>query len=71
MLTGAANALGYQPIEGVKAAIGHVARRIRFTNDFTNSFNDIEKHYDALYRNFEDFFPELQQFVADNPVEST
>lgn len=61
---------GYQPIEGVKAAIGHVARRIRFTNDFAHSFNDIEKHYDALHRNFEDFFPELQQFVTDNPVES-
>ena len=48
-----------------------MARRIRFTNDYANSFNDIEKHYDALHRNFEDFFPELQQFVADNPVEST
>ena len=61
---------GYQPLEGVKNAIGHVAGRIRFANEFANCFNDIEKHYPALQTNFEEFFPQLQAFVVHNPIES-
>jgi len=52
----------YETIEGIGFALDRIAMRIRFSNKFSGSIEDIEQHYPALETAFRQFFPQLLSF---------
>jgi acyl carrier protein phosphodiesterase len=61
----------YAKEEGIAKAISVVAKRIRFTNEFHKTVDDIEKHKHEIEKQFLLFFPELITFVSQHGPEST
>ena len=61
----------YAKEEGIAKAISVVAKRIRFTNEFHKTVDDIEKYKHAIEKQFLSFFPELITFVSQHGPEST
>lgn len=61
---------GYASPAGVFKAIAYVANRIRFSNSFHESVEDIEMHYEELAERFERFFPQLIAHVASKDPEA-
>ncbi len=59
----------YAELDSVGFALDRIASRIRFRNNFTNALPEIETHYVALEQGFLRFFPDLEQFVADQALE--
>ncbi|MCJ8299768.1 MAG: ACP phosphodiesterase [Pseudomonadales bacterium] len=54
----------YESLEGIGFALDRIAARIRFNNTFSGCIEDIERHNLQLERLFLDFFPQLQQHIA-------
>jgi len=59
----------YKSIEGIGLALDNIAKRIRFTNQFTNSLEDINKHYLELEQLFLVFFPQLISHITKRNLE--
>jgi len=59
----------YETIEGIGFALDNIAKRIRFSNQFSGSIEDITRHYDELEAVFLDFFPQLVDHVEKQSVE--
>ena len=55
----------YETIEGIGFALDNIAKRIRFTNQFSGSIEDITRHYLELEAVFLAFFPELIEHVIE------
>jgi len=53
----------YETIEGIGIALDNIAKRIRFTNQFSGSIEDINRNYLELEKVFLAFFPELINHV--------
>jgi len=53
----------YETTAGVGLALDNIARRIRFTNNFSGAIEDIHRHYSELETVFLEFFPELTNHV--------
>ena len=61
----------YETLNGVGFALDNIAKRIRFSNQFHGSIEDIERNYAELERVFLVFFPELIEHVALHSSEDT
>ncbi len=59
----------YETVEGIGLALDNIAKRIRFTNDFDGSIEDIHRHYDELEEVFLNFFPQLIAHVKKQSLE--
>lgn len=59
----------YETVEGVGLALDNIAARIRFTNTFTGTTEDIARHYTKLDALFVSFFPELIKHVKQRGLE--
>ncbi len=60
----------YETIEGIGIALDNIAKRIRFTNQFSGSIEDINNNYLQLEKVFLAFFPELINHVYLNRLET-
>jgi acyl carrier protein phosphodiesterase len=60
----------YESIDGVGRALDNIAKRIRFTNNFAGTAEDIIRHYSELDELFLAFFPELIKHVNEFNLES-
>lgn len=59
----------YETVEGIGYALDNIAKRIRFTNQFNGSIEDIHRHYDELEAVFLAFFPKLIAHVNKHGAE--
>lgn len=59
----------YESIDGLGLALDNIAKRIRFTNQFHGSIEDIKLNYDELNELFLLFFPQLQAHVKNHSPE--
>ena len=59
----------YETIEGVGLALDNIAKRIRFTNNFTGAAEDIAQNCHELESVFLAFFPELIEHVNEHALE--
>jgi len=59
----------YETIEGIGSALDNIAKRVRFTNQFSGSIEDIHRNYAELEAVFLTFFPELIEHVTKHAVE--
>jgi acyl carrier protein phosphodiesterase len=56
----------YRSLAGVERAVDGMSRRVsRNGEQMRAGLDDVRAHYDALRERYEDFFPELARFVAD------
>tara|TARA_B100001059_G_scaffold527_1_gene443 strand:+ start:1219 stop:1470 length:252 start_codon:yes stop_codon:yes gene_type:complete len=60
----------YESIDGVGRALDNIAKRIRFTNNFAGTAEDIIRHYSELDELFLAFFPELIKHVNEFNLEN-
>lgn len=60
----------YETIEGIGFALDNIAKRIRFSNEFSGSIEDINRHYVELNAVFLSFFPELVEHVKQYGLEA-
>jgi acyl carrier protein phosphodiesterase len=61
----------YREIDAVAESLDRVAGRIRFANQFDNAIEDLMRHHEMIRDGFFEFYPQLQQHVADQAIEST
>jgi len=59
----------YETIEGIGLALDNIAKRIRFSNNFEGSIEDIHRHYDELEEAFLNYFPQLIAHVKKQSLE--
>ena len=59
----------YRDITSVAESLDRVAQRIRFANDFDNAIDDLQRHHDVIRDGFFEFYPQLQQHVAEQAIE--
>ncbi|WP_338363608.1 ACP phosphodiesterase [uncultured Pseudoalteromonas sp.] len=59
----------YETIEGVGLALDNIAKRIRFTNNFAGTAEDITQNYHELEAIFLAFFPKLIEHVNEHALE--
>ena len=59
----------YRDIASVAESLDRVAQRIRFANDFDNAIDDLQRHHDVIRDGFFEFYPQLQQHVAEQALE--
>lgn len=62
--------LQYENLDGAGYALDRIAARIRFSNEFAGSIEDIERHYAELEQCFECFFPALIEHIERHGPES-
>lgn len=60
----------YREIDAVAESLDRVAGRIRFANQFDNAIEDLLRHHEMIRDGFFEFYPQLQQHVADQAIES-
>lgn len=60
----------YETIEGIGFALDNIAKRIRFTNAFSGSIAEFNRHYVELETVFLSFFPELIEHVKKHDLEA-
>ncbi len=59
----------YQNLEGIGLALDRIASRIRFSNQFAGSLEEIYQWHDELERAFLNFFPQLQAHIVNLALE--
>ena len=59
----------YRDLDAVAESLDRVAQRIRFSNDFDNAIEELQRNHDSICDGFLEFFPELQQHVAEQAIE--
>lgn len=58
----------YRELAHVGRSLNGISRRLkRQNNSLLNSVEELEWHYEALEADFQQFFPQLMQFVAQHP----
>ena len=60
----------YRDLDSIAESLDRVASRIRFANRFDNAIEDLQANDAQIREGFLDFFPELQQHVAEQAIES-
>jgi acyl carrier protein phosphodiesterase len=60
----------YRELDSVAEALDRVAGRIRFNNQFGNSIEDLQRNHDFICAGFIEFYPQLQQHVAEQALET-
>lgn len=61
----------YETIAGIGLALDNIAKRIRFTNNFSGAVEDIHRYYSELNTLFLTFFPQLITHVNQYTVEGS
>lgn len=59
----------YRNIDAVAESLDRVAGRIRFANRFDNAIEDLLRNHDMICEGFIEFYPQLQQHVAELAIE--
>lgn len=57
--------LSYATIEGIHRALSGMAQRTSFKSGMDHAVHDLKEHYANFEREFREFFPELETFVAE------
>jgi acyl carrier protein phosphodiesterase len=57
----------YREMDGIRTALDRIGSRLRRPLLLGDAVAEFELHGDAWHRDFAEFFPELQAFVAGNP----
>ena len=60
--------LNYATIEGIGRALSGLSTRVGFENNMHHATEDLKLHYLELEKNFKEFFPLLQNFVAKQEI---
>lgn len=55
----------YSRLEGVQRVFNGMARRASFLSNMEHAVKDLEEHYLLFEEEFKRFFPELQQYIAE------
>lgn len=55
----------YAELSGIAKTLKNMSKRVHFANNMASAINDLEQYYDLFQKDFEDFFPLLQQYVAE------
>jgi len=61
----------YETVTGIGLALDNIAKRIRFTNNFSGAVEDIHRHYSELETVFLAFFPQLIIHVNQYALEGS
>jgi len=61
----------YRDIDAIAESLDRVAGRIRFANRFDNAIEDLLKNQEMIRDGFFEFYPQLQQHVAELALESS
>ena len=56
---------GYSKLEGIERVLKGMARRTTFESNMEHAIHDLREHFSLFENEFKQFFPELQQFVAE------
>lgn len=59
----------YRDIDAVAESLDRVAGRIRFANRFDNAIEDLLRNQEMIFEGFLEFYPQLQQHVAELALE--
>lgn len=57
--------VSYGNLEGMTSVLNGMSRRATFDSKMDESIEELKTHYDAFWNEFKRFFPQLEQFVAD------
>ena len=60
----------YRDIDAVAETLDRVAGRIRFANQFDNAIEDLTRNHVSIREGFFEFYPQLQQHVAEQAIET-
>lgn len=60
----------YRELDAVAESLDRVAGRIRFANRFDHAIEDLLRNHDCIRDGFFEFYPQLQQHVAEQALES-
>ena len=60
----------YRDIDAVAESLDRVAARIRFSNRFANAIEDLQRNHEQIRDGFFEFYPQLQQHVAELALEA-
>ncbi len=60
----------YRELDAVAESLDRVAGRIRFANQFDNAIEELLHNHEMIRDGFIEFYPQLQQHVADQAIES-
>lgn len=55
--------VAYARLEGIEQVLQGMSRRASFESNMQHAIHDLKEHYELFGKEFEQFFPELQQFV--------
>jgi len=56
---------GYSKLEGIERVLKGMARRTTFESNMEHAIHDLREHFSLFENEFKQFFPELQQYVAE------
>ncbi|HEX3049740.1 MAG TPA: acyl carrier protein phosphodiesterase [Aggregatilineaceae bacterium] len=57
----------YQSLEGVKDALDRISKRLSRENCLVDATNDLQRHYPGLQSHFDEFFPDMVQYIEALP----
>ncbi len=57
--------LHYQEISGIRSVLEGMAQRTRFDSNMRQAYRDLEIHYEDFQKDFDLFFPDLQNFTKE------
>ncbi|MDH3635367.1 MAG: ACP phosphodiesterase [Gammaproteobacteria bacterium] len=60
----------YRDLDAVAEALDRVAGRIRFANQFDNAIEDLQRNHESIRDGFFEFYPQLQQYVENQAIET-
>ena len=60
----------YRELDAIAESLDRVAARIRFSNQFDNAIEDLQRNHESIRDGFFEFFPQLQQHVREQALET-
>ena len=60
----------YRDLDAVAESLDRVAGRIRFANQFDNAIEDLQRNHESIRDGFFEFYPQLQQYVDEQAIET-
>jgi acyl carrier protein phosphodiesterase len=60
----------YRDADAIAESLDRVAARIRFANEFDNAIEDLQRHHPLIRDGFFEFYPQLQQHIAEQGLET-
>lgn len=60
----------YRDLDAIAESLDRVAGRIRFSNDFDNAIEELQRNHDSICDGFLEFFPQLRQHIAEQAIEA-